>query len=320
MNTIIINNFAVFLSDVDYVERVIEKKLKEPTASLHTPSSSTSSIKEQKPEKQEKKSSSPKKGEKEIITSEEQQLYQAAKKLFNAKDSKESEEIFIDLLQKYPDSKYKDDATYFLAEIMLNTNRLDNALMYYEKIIQDFSKSSRVDDAYYRIALIYSKALTNDISKQIIDKKEELKKARVDKDKASVTNIENDLKELRESLLQKKKDDYGNGIRYLSIMQQKFKNSSLIDESYILKGDIYQKLKKYDHAAAAYKTVADNYPGSGNIDEVYYHLGTIHKEIPAIRNLEKSAEYFKKVKKGSSYFNKAQEELKYLNENFLKYK
>ncbi len=318
INTVKFGNFTLFLSEVGFLYKDVrtESGKSLPPALIEK----KKSIK-QKKEINKKKSISG--ATSKDATSEDQQLYQSAEKLFNTGDLKEAENIFIELLQKYPDFKNKKSTTYYLAEIMLRTGRPDEAEMYYNKIIYDFSRSKYVDDAYYRLAFIYSKAVTNDIKEQIINKKKELKTIRTAKDKTTVTNLENDLKKLKESLLQKKQDDYSNGLKYLSIMQEKFKESLKIGESYILKGDIYQKIKNYKQAVKAYKTVVDNYPKSNSIGEAYFRLGIIFQKIPEQRDFEKSAEYFQKLIDNcpkSRHLIEAKKELKYIKENFINYK
>ncbi len=96
-----------------------------------------------------------KKKKKKRKLSEEMRLLYVGKNLFNKNELKASEDSFMELLQKYPDSKYKDEVTYMLGQIMLKKKRYDEALMYFTKIVEDFKGSSYRGKAFYYSAYIY---------------------------------------------------------------------------------------------------------------------------------------------------------------------
>ncbi len=246
ISTIKFNNFTVFLLEVGFIHK----------DGLIEPSAVSSSNESRKAIKQKNKKTVKKKIISSKAVSEDEQLYQSAKKLLSGNSLKESENIFIDLMQKYPDSKYKYSATYHLGEIMHRTGRPDESLMYYNKIIHDFPGSKYADDAYFSAASIY------------LDKEEYsdgLKYLSIMQEKFKSSSLIGESYILKGEIYEELKN-YAQAIdAYINVVDN-YNNSSSVIKAYFRLGSIYKTAPKhvrnFEKSSEYFQKIVDHYPKS----------------------------------------------------------
>ncbi len=245
LDTIKYNKFTFFLSDVDFIGgKVPEYKIIKPDKS-----------KDKKKIIKKKDAKKVVKKKKELMSSDEGQLYKAGKNLFNAMQYQESGDIFIELLQKYPDSKYKYGASFYIAELKYNTAKYDDAMMYYNKIINDFKKSSYVDDAYYKKALIFYKKG---------DYRSSLKSVSIMQEKLKRSPLMGDSYVLKGSIYEKLKN-YNHAINSYKYVINKYPKSKNLDKTYYHLGLIYKEIphvRNLELSASYFQNIVDNYKDS----------------------------------------------------------
>ncbi|MDD5066345.1 MAG: tetratricopeptide repeat protein [bacterium] len=241
-------NFHIFLSEAGFLSE--EKPLQAGKKKEEKVIKATNAF---KPIKTKKTNAAVKK--REVSLSEEDQLFQTAKGLFQEGNYRESEDIFIDLLQRFPDTKLKFETTYYLAELKLNTGRLDEAMMYYSKIIQDYPDSDYAAPAYYRIGYIYFR--NNDYTNSL-------------KFLSLLGQKYGNKPVAPESYLLKAKvyialRQYRNAITACETIIKKYPNSNSMDDAYFSLADLYQtepEIRDMEKARDNFQKVVDQYPDS----------------------------------------------------------
>jgi TolA-binding protein len=82
--------------------------------------------------------------------------YEIANCLYELGEEKEALSRFKSLRAKYPDSKITPDIIWWLGEYYYQHNEMSLARRYFLSIIQDFSKSNLLADAYYALGLTFA--------------------------------------------------------------------------------------------------------------------------------------------------------------------
>jgi HEAT repeat protein len=98
----------------------------------------------------------------EALDEEANKMYQQAYKLVTDKKWDKAIEIFKDLLDKYPDSSWEDDATFWICYASeKNGRKMEKSFECYEDFIDDFSDSKWADDALQNLGQL-AQDLKND--------------------------------------------------------------------------------------------------------------------------------------------------------------
>lgn len=244
-NLIKIRGFNIYLPIATYIsEEIISNNITKTQKIV--PQVSIKKITE--PEKKEE-------AKKELATDEESILYNNGIEFFKMKSFTAAEQSFIELLQKYPDTRYKDKATYYLGEIMLNQNRLDEALMYFNKINQEFLASPVLPDSLYKSALInFNKNNFDEALKILMTLKRKYPKN--SKSAASLVLMGD---------IYRKKKEFNNSIKmYLTVLKE-YGNSDYVDDAIFKLADIYEnepEIRNLEIAKNYYEKIVNSYPDS----------------------------------------------------------
>lgn len=248
-NIIKYNSFFIFLSDIDYntnITIVGSQKLTPPITNKKL--SSLVPIKS-------KKSISTTNKKKEIALSEEDQFFNSGVKLFKQKNYKEAEDIFIDLLQRYPDTRLKYNVTYYLGEIQLGKHQEPEALMYYNKIIQEAPESDMAAKSYYSIAWI---AYQN---KRYSESLKDLNLIMAQYPKSSIS----DEAYLLQAQVYAALKQFENALSSLNVILEKYKDSDSMAKAYFALAELYEKappIRNLEKSLENYQMIVDHYPDS----------------------------------------------------------
>jgi|SRR5690554_159342 tol-pal system protein YbgF len=91
-----------------------------------------------------------------LITSPEYEIYQNGLRVFNRGNYDRAIEIFADLLNQYPSGKYADNSNFWIGESYYSKGDFSAAIASFNRIFS-FNKSSKSDDAQFKIGLSYLK-------------------------------------------------------------------------------------------------------------------------------------------------------------------
>jgi len=209
----------------------------------------------QKEKKKKKKLSFKKKKEIVGYTSEEDQLFYTGLKLFNNKDYSEAENIFIELLQKYPDTKYKDRVTYYQGKIYFYLKKWDESKLYFEKLINEFNKSKFQDASYYWLSYInYTNGQYNNALKNI-----SIMQDRFRNSKYLLSSY------ILKSKIYKSLKRYRNAVETLEYVIDNFKSSNRISTAYFYLGKLYKEIpevRNLEKSAECFNEIIKSYPNS----------------------------------------------------------
>jgi len=91
-----------------------------------------------------------------LLASPEYDLYQSGLRLFNGRSYDRSAKVFEELLAKFPDGAYKDNAQYWIGECLYQQTKMDAAIEAYKKVFA-YPNSPKADAAQFKIALALQK-------------------------------------------------------------------------------------------------------------------------------------------------------------------
>ncbi|MFW6245142.1 MAG: tol-pal system protein YbgF [Fibrobacterota bacterium] len=91
-----------------------------------------------------------------LTSSPEYHLYQNGLKVFNARNYKQAVKVFSDLLEKYPQGSYLDNAHFWIGESYYRLGLFDKAVSAFSEVFA-FPNSSKADDAQFKIGLAHHK-------------------------------------------------------------------------------------------------------------------------------------------------------------------
>jgi tol-pal system protein YbgF len=90
----------------------------------------------------------------EALAGDAEEIYNAAVAQFNRGSLATARAAFQSFLQAYPGHALAPDAHYYLADVLVQENRIEEALGAFQEIPQLFPTASKVPDALYRVALL----------------------------------------------------------------------------------------------------------------------------------------------------------------------
>lgn len=98
-----------------------------------------------------------------LVTSSEYDHYQNALRTFDKRAYDKANEMFADLLKKYPEGEYRDKAQYWIGECFYAKGDYANAIAAFNKVLK-YTKSSKADDAQLKLGLSYLRMGKNDMA------------------------------------------------------------------------------------------------------------------------------------------------------------
>jgi TolA-binding protein len=192
---------------------------------------------------------------KEEISSDEDILFKNGIELYKNGDWSAAESAFIELLQKYPDTKLKDKATYYLGEIMLKQNRTEEALNYFNKINQEFTASTFLPDSLFNTALIYFNQ--NNLNESLKLLLTITKKYPKSEKSAKAFLLLGDI--------YRKNKEYENAIKAYQNVIKKFPKTDFIDNAIFKLAELYENdppVRNLELAKTYYEKIINYYPDS----------------------------------------------------------
>lgn len=189
-------------------------------------------------------------------------LFQKGLMLANQDQIPAAKSSFDQVVSKYPNSRYADDALFQLGMLELNSGNYQIAVRQFTRLIQEKNRSSLLPSAYLRRALAYSNLQQNNEAIQdykiILDKYPNSKSAEgALKGLQEALNAAGRSDEFNESVAKYKKANPGNE----SVESIEFESAKSVYYS-----------QKYDKAIQALLNYMQNYPGSSNNYEARYLL------------------------------------------------
>lgn len=99
---------------------------------------------------------------------QEQERYSSAFQLVKDGHYEEAIVSFRAFLQDYPQSKYSDNAQYWIAECFYVTQKYDSASTEFNKVIADYPDSTKVSGSLLKIGIIHLEKGENDKAKEVL--------------------------------------------------------------------------------------------------------------------------------------------------------
>ncbi len=208
--------------------------------------------------------------------------YQYGKTLVNLK--KNSDAIFVlnQLINKFPKSKYADDAYYLTGWINFKSGNYPKAIQIYKSLLKKYSKTdlrpvvySSLVDAYYNTgdytnAVFYYKRLLDNYpkTKYALDAINGIQYSYI-----AVGNPDKAARIIDEYMIRNPFSKFGEKIL-------------------IKKGEIYYNAGKFDKAILAYKEFIATFPSSLQVPDAYYWIG---KSAMNLNRTEQAQYYFEYV-------------------------
>ncbi|NQT66312.1 MAG: tetratricopeptide repeat protein [Actinobacteria bacterium] len=166
---------------------------------------------------------------------------------FNLRDYSQSKYYLSLSYEKSPLDSVADDSLYYLGRALTNLNLDNDAISYYQKLLQLFPKSNYGDDALYRIGRIYSLKEDFENAASYFQK--------VSSDYPGGDKLPAALWEL--GLIQYRSGDYSSAKNTFSNYASSYKGSSLEEKGLFWQAKCCQKLGENDKAAEFYKKIID---------------------------------------------------------------
>lgn len=108
-----------------------------------------------------------------LTANTEYESYQNALRAFNARNYEKAQQLFSDIVKKFPSGTYTDNCWYWSGECCYAQNDYAKAIAQFAKVF-DFKNSSKADDAELKIGMSYMKmgqsALAKTEFKKLIDR------------------------------------------------------------------------------------------------------------------------------------------------------
>jgi tol-pal system protein YbgF len=97
-------------------------------------------------------------------------LYRNAMEHFNRGSTSTARMAFAQFLEAYPTHNLAPDAHFYLADILVQEDQLEEALAAFQEVQELFPTAARVPDALYRIALIHIELGNEDEGEQTLER------------------------------------------------------------------------------------------------------------------------------------------------------
>jgi len=83
------------------------------------------------------------------------ETYNAAVRAFNRGNIGSARRAFNEFLQRYPNNSLAPDARYYLADLLVQENRMEEAISAFLRIPELYPTAEKVPDALYRVGVVY---------------------------------------------------------------------------------------------------------------------------------------------------------------------
>ncbi len=98
------------------------------------------------------------------------EMYNAAVTQFNLGSTSTARRAFEQFLQMYPNDALAPDAHYYLADILVQENRLEEAIRAFLRIPELFPAARRVPEALYRVGVLYIELNQRDQAREYLER------------------------------------------------------------------------------------------------------------------------------------------------------
>ncbi len=99
-----------------------------------------------------------------LTTSPEYDLYQNGLRTFNSRNYEQAAKVFSELLAKFPEGSYCDNAQFWIGESRYRSGNFNEAISAFQKVFS-YANSAKSDDAQLKIGLAYQKLGKTDQAK-----------------------------------------------------------------------------------------------------------------------------------------------------------
>ncbi len=225
-------------------------------------------------------------------------------KTFYGNKAAEAEKLLKDALQlKGLDTKLVAECQIKLGDVYLYQNETDLAALTYAKVeidnkgdaFGDRAKLKKAKLAYYVRNFLWAKvqfdALKESTSKLVAN--DAMFYALLIDDNSEEDSLQSALKIYSEADLNMFRRKYKTALSLLDSLQANFAGHQIIDESYLLKAEIYQELKEWQEAEKWYKKLIAEYAYDILADHAMFQLAFMYEH--KLNDKEQAAEYYKKL-------------------------
>ncbi len=98
------------------------------------------------------------------------ETYNAAVRAFNRGNIGSARRAFNEFLQRYPNDPLAPDAHFYLADLLVQENRLDEAISAFLRISELYPTADKVPDSLYRVGVIYIAMENLDDAKEYLNR------------------------------------------------------------------------------------------------------------------------------------------------------
>jgi len=239
----------------------------------------------------------------------------------DAEQLKKAVSVYDTILQNYPESAYTDYVQYRQGIALLKMGNVDVATLSFQSLQNNFPTSKYLNDVNYYLGVAYFKKDDWTTSKEYIDdfingssqSSEFLAEAyyiralsffNMKQYKEAIKAFNKILKDyssdvalVKRSKLYIAQSYYNNGniergLKEFDLLADMYPNSTAAQEAMISLGDHYFELSEFDQAILFYQKFINRYPGSENIDLIYFELGRAHQASEAY---EQAVDAFKRI-------------------------
>jgi len=171
---------------------------------------------------------------------------------YNLGDYSQSKDYLIQSYEKYPSGLIADDSLFFTGRALTNLDRTDDAISYYQELLNLFPGSNYCHKALYEIGEIYFLKKDSANAASYFQK--------VFRDYPDGDNLSDALWKL--GWIQYRSDDYNSAIATFSDYASSFEGTSLEEKGLFWQAKCYQKLGENGKAATLYLKIIDLNPYS----------------------------------------------------------
>ena len=126
-----------------------------------------------------------KKEDKKPLTREAKDIYMDAQKAFEEERFEDARELFLSIIDDYPENKYSDNAKFWIGEIYYKQERFGDAILAYEELFKKNPESDKVAGALLKQGMAFYELKEDDIGritlKKLIKKSPDSEQAQVAK-------------------------------------------------------------------------------------------------------------------------------------------
>ncbi len=223
-------------------------------------------------------------------------MYSLASLYFNKEEYKEAGDYFTDLIDNYPDNAYMYQAYLGKAESLYELGRINDAIFYYRKLIEDKVKEPQLLEESlrglgwcylkmedYKTAIDYFKKVTAFSEEPVVRLSAQI----------NIADVYQDSGKVNEAL-----DIYEGALK-------KFPNNLYSDYIQLQIGLCLLKLNDFEASLLAFRNLEDNFPESKFLQEATYYKALSHVYLQNLQEAENILKAFIEEYSQSKYLKEA---------------